>query len=505
METVLRPHQAPLSQPTPVAPGRDDCQIAACIGQIRIDTGDIPVALRIVKGIAAGLRQIPKGKSSQIPHNVHHLHFAGHRPIYIQVYRLLDAVTAVMIPGMVAEQGIRGKHPRAGVKPQFVGIKGINLHVALPVQQAAVPVVLRLHIGSVKIDVPHIQALQAHFPGFPVIPGHIDTFRIQFLLAQGGADHQARHTLAGADASEAVIQITVGPQALRVRRDIRIAADPALPKLIAQHLASYGIPGITTVTQIHNIIPTARGAHGHKEILSVKSIPLGVGHIQAVSPEPFVHPAGVPRRACHQSPAVLRHPYKGHIILRHRKLFPILPPVPGPQQAVPGTGKIQGIAVLRVHHQPLPCASAAEIAMYHRRDLCVTESLTIVLRDGQLAHALAHHTAGNIQPLWISVIQGHSRRVTLIQILHGHMVNQTLPPLLLRLITINAPYIRSGVQYARRLLMVQQTGHIAASRNGSVVVFIGQLFRNLHGNPAFPPAAFAAGLHDTRYIHFPIC
>ena len=199
-----------------------------------------------------------------------------------------------------------------------------------------------------------------------------------------------------------------------------------------------------------------------------------------MSPACVVCPAGIARRARHQGPAVLRHPDKSHIVFRHGQFFPMFPSIPGAQQTVLGTGKIQRVAVLRVHHQSLARAPAAEIAMHHGGNLFIAESLSVILRNGQLTRAFCRHTAGNVQPLRVTLVQSDGRRITLVQILHGHMVDQTLPSLLLRNKTVNAPDIRSGVQYARRLLMIQKTRHIAAARYGSVAICIGQLFCYLH-------------------------
>lgn len=81
------------------------------VRKIRIDTGDIPVALAVGKRIAAGLIQILKGKTAKISENIDHLDVALRHTVDIQVYRLLQTVTPVGKATVFLLQILRPEHP----------------------------------------------------------------------------------------------------------------------------------------------------------------------------------------------------------------------------------------------------------------------------------------------------------------------------------------------------------------------------------------------------------
>ena len=148
---IARAHQTAFGFSFPVSPRRHNAKITVRIGNICVDTGNVTVALAVIKRIFTGFIKIPKCKSAEVSNDIHKLYLSINRRIYIQMNGLLDSGTRIMIARMLTEQRIRHKNAGSRIKPYLIRIKRIDLNITQPVQQTMVSVILRFHVGSIKI------------------------------------------------------------------------------------------------------------------------------------------------------------------------------------------------------------------------------------------------------------------------------------------------------------------------------------------------------------------
>ena len=163
--------QSALGLSRPVSSGRHHQPFRMQVGEIRIDTGDIPVSFGVRKGITAGFVQIFKGKAAQVTQNINDLHISSGHTVHIQMYRLLNPVAPVAEFTHLRFQIPSPEHAGTGIEPRLIVVEGIDFDIAEPVNQRMTSVAFRPHIGRTKRHFPLRKVIKHLLPALTVIHG----------------------------------------------------------------------------------------------------------------------------------------------------------------------------------------------------------------------------------------------------------------------------------------------------------------------------------------------
>ena len=281
---ILRKNQTALCLAGPVASGRYDQTIGILRRKVCIDAGDIAIAVLIGKGILTGLLQIGKCEAAQISHDIDDLHLSFGQPVYIQMYRLLDAVAPVRETAHIAFQILTEKYSGTGIEPAGIVVKGIDLDIAEPMDQGMSPIAPRPHIGCPKLQLALDQIIEHLTPALTVVKG--EEHAVPVIFDNGGGSKHSRRLRGSTDARETILQHLSLPDILlsdagdsgsTSRGDLPIQAlrhlfsrDPSQKfQRISDDMSVDIVPGVTAVPGFQYIGIASGGGKGHVQILLI--------------------------------------------------------------------------------------------------------------------------------------------------------------------------------------------------------------------------------------------
>ena len=161
---VIAPYKSSLGLSLPVAPCRDDYSIIFYIRIISIDTGYISVSLSVIKGIPAWLIKFSECKRSKVTYNVKQLDISTHRCIHIKMNRLLNACALIMVCRVIRCERVTSEYSCSRIEPHLVLVERINFYIAEPVENRHPSIVLRPHVGGIKMYPALLESLKAYLP-----------------------------------------------------------------------------------------------------------------------------------------------------------------------------------------------------------------------------------------------------------------------------------------------------------------------------------------------------